>query len=179
MHTGQFLIKFKDGHWDDLQERIRQMAAEQEITDYELKSTEELYADYLKSERLLLRLLGIASVVCVLVVGFGVFSLITLSCEQRRKEMAIRKVNGARVGDILRLFAREYLLLLAVAAVVAFPVGYVLMKRWLESYVEQTTINLWVYLVIFAGMAAVVALCIGWRIWKTANENPADVVKRE
>ena len=44
---------------------------------------------------------------------------------------------------------------------------------------EQTTINLWVYLVIFAGMAAVVALCIGWRIWKTANENPADVVKRE
>lgn len=179
MHTGQFLIKFKDGHWDDLQERIRQMAAEQEITDYELKSMEELYADYLKSERLLLRLLGIASAVCVLVVGFGVFSLITLSCEQRRKEMAIRKVNGARVGDILRLFAREYLLLLAVAAVVAFPVGYVLMKRWLESYVEQTTINLWVYLVIFAGMAAVVALCIGWRIWKTANENPADVVKRE
>lgn len=179
MHTGQFLIKFKDGHWDDLQERIRQMAAEQEITDYELKSTEELYADYLKSERLLLRLLGIASAVCVLVVGFGVFSLITLSCEQRRKEMAIRKVNGARVGDILRLFAREYLLLLAVAAVVAFPVGYVLMKRWLESYVEQTTISFWVYLVIFAGMAAVVALCIGWRVWRAANENPADVVKRE
>ena len=179
MHTTNFLIKFKDGHWDDLQERVRQMAAEQEITEYTLNNTEDLYADYLKSERLLLRLLGIASAVCVLVVGFGVFSLVTLSCEQRRKEIAIRKVNGARVGDILRLFAREYLLLLAVAAVVAFPVGYVLMKRWLESYVEQTTISLWVYLVIFAGMAAVVALCIGWRVWRAANENPAEVVKRE
>ena len=179
MHTTNFLIKFKDGHWDDLQERVRQMAAEQEITEYTLNDTEDLYADYLKSERLLLRLLGIASAVCVLVVGFGVFSLVTLSCEQRRKEIAIRKVNGARVGDILRLFAREYLLLLGVAAVVAFPVGYVLMKRWLESYVEQTTISLWVYLVIFAGMAAVVALCIGWRVWRAANENPAEVVKRE
>ena len=179
MHTTKFLIKFKDDHWDDLQERVRQMAAEQEITEYTLNNTEDLYADYLKSERLLLRLLGIASAVCVLVVGFGVFSLVTLSCEQRRKEIAIRKVNGARVGDILRLFAREYLLLLAVAAVVAFPVGYVLMKRWLESYVEQTTISLWVYLVIFAGMAAVVALCIGWRVWRAANENPAEVVKRE
>ena len=179
MHTTKFLIKFKDGHWDDLQERVRQMAAEQEITEYTLNNTEDLYADYLKSERLLLRLLGIASAVCVLVVGFGVFSLVTLSCEQRRKEIAIRKVNGARVGDILRLFAHEYLLLLAVAAVVAFPVGYVLMKRWLESYVEQTTISLWVYLVIFAGMAAVVALCIGWRVGRAANENPAEVVKRE
>ena len=179
MHTTKFLIKFKDDHWDDLQERVRQMAAEQEITEYTLNNTEDLSADYLKSERLLLRLLGIASAVCVLVVGFGVFSLVTLSCEQRRKEIAIRKVNGARVGDILRLFAREYLLLLAVAAVVAFPVGYVLMKRWLESYVEQTTISLWVYLVIFAGMAAVVALCIGWRVWRAANENPAEVVKRE
>ena len=178
-HNSQFLIKFKDGHWDDLQERIRQMVTEQGITEYKLKSMEDLYADYLKSERLLLRLLGIASAVCVLVVGFGVFSLVTLSCEQRRKEIAIRKVNGARVGDILRLFAREYLLLLAVAAVVAFPVGYVLMKRWLESYVEQTAISLWVYLVIFAGMAAVVALCIGWRVWRAANENPAEVVKRE
>ena len=179
MHTTNFLIKFKDGHWDDLQERVRQMAAEQEITEYTLNNTEDLYADYLKSERLLLRLLGIASAVCVLVVGFGVFSLVTLSCEQRRKEIAIRKVNGARVGDILRLFAHEYLLLLAVAAVVAFPVGYVLMKRWLESYVEQTAISLWVYLGILAGMAAVVALCIGWRVWRAANENPAEVVKRE
>ena len=105
--------------------------------------------------------------------------MITLSCERRRKEVAIRKVNGARVGDILGLFAREYLLLLAAAAVIAFPVGYVLMKRWLESYVEQTPLSWWLYAVIFLGMALLVALCIGWRVWRAANENPAEVVKRE
>ena len=88
-------------------------------------------------------------------------------------------MNGARVGDILRLFAREYLLLLAVAAVVAFPVGYVLMKRWLESYVEQTVISWWLYALLFLAMALLVALCIGWRVWRAANENPGEVVKRE
>ena len=69
--------------------------------------------------------------------------------------------------------------LLAAAAVVAFPVGYVLMKRWLESYVEQTPLSWWIYAVIFLGMALLVALCIGWRVWRAANENPAEVVKRE
>ena len=88
-------------------------------------------------------------------------------------------MNGARVGDILRLFAREYLLLLVVAAAVAFPVGYVLMKRWLESYVEQTVISWWLYALLFLAMALLVALCIGWRVWRAANENPGEVVKRE
>ena len=88
-------------------------------------------------------------------------------------------MNGARVGDILGLFAREYLLMLLLAASVAFPTGYVLMKRWLESYVEQTPVSAWIYIVIFAGMALLVALCIGWRVWRAANENPAEVVKRE
>ena len=99
-------------------------------------------------------------------------------------EVHYRLVNvmdeyNAYLKAILSLFAREYLLLLAAAAVVAFPVGYVLMKRWLESYVEQTPVSVWIYIVIFAGMALLVSLCIGWRVWRAANENPAEVVKRE
>ena len=53
------------------------------------------------------------------------------------------------------------------------------MKRWLENYVEQTPISAWIYIVIFAGMAVLIALCIGWRVWRAANENPAEVVKSE
>ena len=147
--------------------------------NYQLVNVMDEYNAYLKAEHLLMRLLAFVSTVCILVSAFGIFSMITLSCERRRKEVAIRKVNGARVGDILSLFAREYLLLLAAAAVVAFPVGYVLMKRWLESYVEQTPLSWWLYAVIFLGMALLVALCIGWRVWRAANENPAEVVKRE
>ena len=49
----------------------------------------------------------------------------------------------------------------------------------LENYVEQTPISAWIYIVIFAGMAVLIALCIGWRVWRAANENPAEVVKSE
>ena len=177
-HNMRILIKYT-GAFADLREDIRPLAEKHGILQYDLVRTEDLYQEYLQSETLMLHLLGVVSVVCIVVSAFGIFSMVTLSCERRRKEIAIRKVNGARVGDILRLFAREYLGLLVVACVVAFPVGYVLMKRWLESYVEQTPISAWIYIVIFVGMALLIALCIGWRVWRAANENPADVVKRE
>lgn len=83
------------------------------------------------------------------------------------------------MGDILGLFAHEYLVQLTMVAVAAFPVGYVLMKRWLEFYVEQTPLSWWLYVVIFFGMALLVTLCIGWRVWRAANENPAEVIKSE
>ena len=177
-HNSCILIKYT-GTFADLREDIKPLSEKHGILQYELVRTEDLYQEYLKSETMLLGLLGLVSVVCIVVSAFGIFSMVTLSCERRRKEIAIRKVNGARAGDILRLFAHEYLSLLVTACVVAFPVGYVLMRRWLESYVEQTPISAWIYIVIFAGMALLIALCIGWRVWRAANENPAEVVKNE
>ena len=180
MGGGQVLIKYEEGCWPDLRRRIRTLLKEHYPgTGYVLDNMEDIYNGFLKSETALLSLVSVLGGVCVLISVFGIFSMITLSCERRRKEIAIRKVNGARVGDILRLFAREYLLLLVVAAAVAFPVGYVLMKRWLESYVEQTVISWWLYALLFLAMALLVALCIGWRVWRAANENPGEVVKRE
>ena len=174
------LLKYHEGAWPELRHRVDSLfAKDYPEVHYRLVNVMDEYNAYLKAEHLLMRLLAFVSTVCILVSAFGIFSMITLSCERRRKEVAIRKVNGARVGDILNLFAREYLLLLAAAAVVAFPVGYVLMKRWLESYVEQTPLSWWLYAIIFLGMALLVALCISWRVWRAANENPAEVVKRE
>ena len=134
---------------------------------------------YMKSENTLCQLLSIVSFICIAIAVFGIFSLVTLSCEQRRKEIAIRKVNGANVRVILNLFFKEYLILLAVASILAFPLGYLLMRRWLEEYVKQTPIEGWLYAVIFIGMGLVIFLSIIWRVWKAARQNPAEVIKSE
>ena len=126
-----------------------------------------------------MKLLSFVAVVCVLIAAFGIFSLITLSCEQRRKEIAVRKVNGATIRNILIMFVKEYMLLLTIAAVIAFPVGYVLMKLWLENYVERTVISAWIYFAIFGGIMIVIFACIGWRVWQAAWQNPAEVIKSE
>ena len=133
----------------------------------------------LQSERVLMKLLGIASGVCIFITLFGIFSMVSLTCERRRKEMAIRKVHGAKIRDIIGLFVKEYGILLLVSAAVAFSVGYAVMKQWLQTYVIQTTISWWIYVAILAAVTLMIVLCVGYRVWKAANENPADVVKSE
>ena len=178
---GMTVIRFDESHADDLKAFYHSWMAEHmpQWQHISLRTVNDCYEDYLVSEYALSRLLSFVSLVCILISLFGLYSHIVLSCERRRKEIAIRRVNGAQVADILLLFARENLKLLAVASAVAFPIGYVLMRHWLESYVEQTPIFWWIYAAIFAGMMVLMALCIGWRVWYTANENPAEVVKKE
>ena len=100
-------------------------------------------------------------------------------CEQRRKEIAIRKVNGATAGDIFGSFIREYLACLAVAAIVAFPLGYIAVRRWQEQYIEQLSAGWSICLLLFLAMAAVVTACVGRQVWQAAGARPTDMLEKE
>ena len=166
-------FSYRPDSWPALRDSIRSRFND---CDPYLSNIDESFNRLLHSEDTLLGLFYVMTVVCILIALFGVYSLITISCEQRRKEIAVRKVFGAKVGDILRLFFTEQLVVLLAAAVVAFPIGYVCVKPWLEGYIHQVDIPLWLCPAIFAGVALLVALCIGWRVWRTAKAHPADEI---
>lgn len=177
---GGIIFKVKEGTWNIVSEKIKaEVNKVNPNAELMLSNMEEVYDAYMKSERTLCKLLSVVSAICIIIAVFGIFSLVTLSCQQRRKEIAIRKVNGASARLILNLFFKEYLLLLAMASCIAFPLGYIIMKRWLENYVKQTPVNLWIYIGIFAGMLLVIFSSIVWRVWKAAIQNPAEVIKSE
>ena len=144
-----------------------------------IKDGETVYQEYLTSEFNLMKLLNIITVMSLLIALFGVYALIVQECERYRKSIAVRKVFGAQVKDILMMFFKEYMMQVVIAAALAFPIGYVLMKQWLEGYSRQTSIGIEVFLGIFFGTAILVLLCIGWHVWRAANENPATAVKKE
>jgi len=168
------LFKYQKDMWKSLKAKIEQMKDEFKIAM--INNDEEIYNEYLKSERVLIGLLSIISVVCLLICVFGFVSLVSLTCEERRKAIAIHKINGATVGDILAMFIKEYALLLSIGAVIAFSIAYLIMQRWLEHYVKQTDIPAWIYLSILFVMAIVIVLCVGWQVYKTSVENPAEVI---
>ena len=169
-------FKFKSGTWSPLRQKIIDYYKEQEWGTVEPRTYDDHYAPMLVSENNLQTLLNIITIVCILIALFGVWSMIMLTCEQRRKEIAVRKVFGATTKDILDMFIVEYMALQGVAALVAFPIGYACMKPWLEQYVVQTEIPWWIYVGIFLMVALLVALCVGWRVWKTATAHPADEI---
>jgi ABC-type antimicrobial peptide transport system permease subunit len=175
-----FIFRVKEGAWKTVSQKLKEEAHKANPNaELYLINLEETYNEYMKSENTLSKLLGVVSLVCIVIAVFGIFSLVTLSCEQRRKEIAIRKVNGASVRMILNLFFKEYLLLLFIASLIAFPLGYIIMKHWLEGYIKQTPISFGLYGGIFAGMVIVILLSVIWRVWKAARQNPAEVIKSE
>ena len=175
------LFKYKEGTWNECRKALEHLYQTECSPEniLRLNSEEEVYNNYLRSEEMLTRLLSFASLVCILTAMFGIYSLVTLTCEQRRKEIAIRKVNGATVWSILFLFFREYLIMLCIAALFAFPITYVIIKQWILNYVRQVSISPLPFILILIGLALTVIAGISWRVWKAANENPEEVIKNE
>lgn len=167
------------GDFDTCEKILTEAFQKEENPECTIKDGEQTYRGYMKSEYNFLKLLSFVTVVSLLIALFGIYALIVQACEQRRKEIAIRKVNGAHVMDILTMFLKQYVAQVAVAAVIAFPIGYVLMRRWLEHYTRQTEMGIELFVAIFIIVAIMVVLCIGRRVWIAANENPATELKKE
>jgi cell division protein FtsX len=175
------LFKCREGMWKSCRAKIEQLLKKEyaDLSYVTLINTEEAYNKFLQSEDALIKLLSFVAMICVLICVFGFVSLVSLTCQERRKQIAIRKINGATVSDILAIFTKEYFLLLFIGAVIAFTAGYFIMQRWLENYVKQTSIPAWVYLSILIAMALVIVACVGWRVYRASVENPAKVMKME
>ena len=172
------IISYRPGTWPTIRDSINShlKVYYNNNNDWHLSNVEESFNNLLHSEDKLLGLFYIMTAVCIIIALFGTYSLITISCEQRRKEIAVRKVFGARTGDILRLFFIEQTAVLVAAGIVAFPIAYVCVKPWLEGYIHQVAIPLWLYPAIFLLITLLVTLCIGWRVWKTAHAHAAEEI---
>ncbi len=147
--------------------------------DFEYSILEEDVKAIYAQDRQTSIIYSVFACIAIIIVGLGLFGISLFDIRQRYREIAIRKVNGASAKEILAMFVKEYFILLVAASVIAFPIGYALMKKWLESYIEQTAISAWIYLAIFSGIGLLILLCIGWRVWQAARQNPAEVIKSE
>jgi hypothetical protein len=103
------------------------------------------------------------SLLCIVISSFGIYSLVARSAGQRKKEIAIRKVNGDLFKDILHLFLKEYLLLVIPGNLPALPVGNLFVARWLEGDAYHTQIGVGLYLSVFLITCSIVVLSVARR----------------
>jgi len=146
---------------------------------YELTFPEDRFFESLASQEHLKNLVMGLGIICILIAIFGTYSMIVLACRERKREIAVRKVHGAKVIDIIRIFGREYGGTLLASTILAFGIGYIMMHRWIQQYERQVAISWWIYAAILAAIVIVISLTVGHQVLKTARENPADVIKSE
>ena len=119
------------------------------------------------------------SCLAIFIACLGLLGLATYTAELRTKEISIRKVLGANIASIVTLISKDFILLIAAAMLIATPVAWYAMNRWLEGFAYRIEIHFWIF--ILAGLAALViaVLTIGYQAIKAAVANPVASLKSE
>ena len=137
----------------------------------------ELELVYQREDKLstLVTLFSFLSIVISII---GVFGLVLFETQYRRREIGIRRVHGASVGEILSLFNRKYLYIVAACSAVAIPVSYYIIDQWMQQYVYRTPMSWWVYALAVGVILAITVVTVTLRSFKAATENPTESIMR-
>ena len=125
------------------------------------------------------KLITMFTVMALLISLMGIFGMVLFECERRRKEIGIRKVNGATTADVLRIFNRRYLILTAISCIFALPLAYVVSSMYLSRFAYHYPMSLAPFALGLLMIIAIIVLTVSAASYKAANENPVKTLKTE
>lgn len=149
----------------------------EDVFDYQF--ADEDYAAKFKEENQVAVLTAIFSTMAIIISCLGLFALASFMAERRRKEIGIRKVLGASAGKIYLLISSEFLKLVAVSFVIAIPLCFYIMQRWLSNFSYRTSISADVF--VFTGLLAflIAVFTVSYHVFKAATANPVKSLRLE
>lgn len=125
------------------------------------------------------RLITYSSVLCLIIALLGVLGIVYFETQVMKKEIAIRKVNGATTSEIIRSLSGKYILISTIGFAIAVPFSIMIMNRWLSGFAFRTNISVWIFIVAYLIITALVASTVIIRSWSAASENPIEALKME
>lgn len=142
-------------------------------------TVEDEYNKMYQEELRTASVLSVFSVISFFLSLVGVISMVSFMIEKRTKEIAIRKINGASIWDIIKLFCTDILKIACLSSVLAIPLCYILMYRWLEEYVYRTSLSWWVFFLIPICLMAILSLIVALQVWFAAQRRPVESLRSE
>jgi putative ABC transport system permease protein len=140
---------------------------------------DDYYNQQYRSDELFGKVYGLFSLLAIFVTVLGIYGLSSYSISQLNKEIGIRKILGASISRIVRMLTGEFMMLIAVATVVAWPVAYYIMDRWLESFAFRSDMGVAVFLLAGLLTMSVAMLNVSYQVFRAAVANPVDAIQRE
>ena len=146
---------------------------------FEYEFMDETFNNFYKAEDRLAGLSGLFTTISVIIACLGLFALATFAAQQRVKEIGIRKVLGASVSSIGTLLSRDFLRPVLLAVLVASPLSWWLMNKWLEDFAYRTSLSWWIFLTAGMGLLLVALATVLFRTIKAAQANPTINLRSE
>ncbi len=140
---------------------------------------EEEYAEKFREEERIGNMVTLSSVLAILVSCLGLFGLSAFMVEKRTKEIGIRKIMGASVGNLWRLISVDFAKLLLLACVIAIPVASYLISSWLNHYEYRADLSWWMYVFAVLGGFSVTMVTVSFHAFKASYTNPVEALRAE
>ena len=133
------------------------------------------------ANRQMLSVLFAIAIITIIIAGinFTNFTTALSPSECRRKEIGIRKVVGCSTMGIVAMFNKGYLIILLICFVIAAPIAWFAVSRWLENFAYRTPMYGWVYVLALVAVAAITALTVTFQSWRVASDDPVKSIKTE
>ena len=148
-------------------------------TPFDYHFIEDQYNARFMEEVRMGRLALFFTIMAILISCLGILGLAVFMAEKRTKEIGIRRVNGAGIGEIVHMLNREFVVSVAIAFAIAAPVAWVALHAWLQNYSYRTVLSWWIF--ALAGLLALVIalLTVSWQSWRAATRNPVEALRYE
>ena len=147
--------------------------------DFSYKFLDESIARFYTSEQNLSSLLKWAAGLAVFISCMGLLGLVIYTTNQRTKEIGVRKVLGASISNIVSILSRDFVWLVLIASLIAIPLTWWAMHKWLENFAYQTAVSWWVFALSILLMMAIALLTLSIQTIRAANANPVDSLRTE
>ncbi len=147
--------------------------------NFTYKFVDQVYTDKFESEQRLGNLAGVFTILAILISCLGLFGLASYVAEQRTKEIGVRKVLGASVLNLWRMLSKDFIILVLISGLIAIPIAYHFMGRWLESYEYRMEISWWIFGLAILGALLITLLTVSFQAIRAANVNPVKSLRTE
>jgi putative ABC transport system permease protein len=140
---------------------------------------DDLMNEKYKDETILKNVTIAFSILAIVISVLGILGMAVFSISLRIKEIGIRKINGAKVSEVISMLNCDFVKWVAIAFVIATPIAYFAMNKWLENFAYKTTLSWWIF--ALAGLLAlgIALLTVSWQSWKAATRNPVEALRYE
>ena len=132
-----------------------------------------------ESENRLAHNLNLFSAIAILIACMGLLALTILAMQKRTKEIGIRKVNGAKISEILTMLNKDFIKWVAIAFIIACPIAYYAMNKWLENFAYKTALSWWIFALAGVLALGIALLTVSFQSWKAATRNPIEALRYE
>jgi putative ABC transport system permease protein len=119
------------------------------------------------------------ALISIILSSLGIFALATFSMQRRIKEIGIRKVNGARISEVLLMLNKDFVKWVAIGFMLAIPLAYFAMNKWLENFAYKTELNWWIFALSGILALGIALLTVSWQSWRAATRNPIEALRYE